>query len=51
MNLSQGGALSPRLQQLLQKQSRVASTERLAQRLGLVQLPPSKLANPGEPVP
>ena len=33
VNLSQGGALSPRLQQLLQKQQRAASTDKLASRL------------------
>ncbi len=49
VNLSQGGALSPRLQQLLQKQTRAASTERLNQRL--TQLQQSKGANPPEPAP
>jgi hypothetical protein len=47
VNLSQGGALSPRLQQLLQKQQRAASAEKLTQRL--VQVQQSKLANPPEP--
>jgi hypothetical protein len=47
VNLSQGGALSPRLQQLLQKQQRTASAEKLTQRL--VQVQQSKLANPPEP--
>jgi transposase-like protein len=47
VNLAQGGALSPRLQELLQKQSRASSTERLSQRLS--QLQQSKVANPAEP--
>jgi hypothetical protein len=48
VNLSQGGALSPRLQQLLQKQQRAASTDRLASRLS--QLQQSKVAPPPPPV-
>jgi len=47
VNLSQGGALSPRLQQLLQKQQRAASTDKLANRLS--QLQQSKVANPPAP--
>jgi len=47
VNLSQGGALSPRLQQLLQKQQRAASTDKLANRLS--QLQQSKIANPPAP--
>jgi hypothetical protein len=54
VNLSQGGALSPRLQQLLQKQQRAVSTEKLNHRLTQLQqtktLPQPKLANPPEPV-
>jgi transposase-like protein len=46
-NLAQGGALSPRLQELLQKQSRAASTERLTERL--TQLQQSKVAPPPSP--
>jgi hypothetical protein len=52
VNLSQGGVLSPRLQQLLQKQQRAASTEKLNHRLAQLQqakpLQP-KLAPPPEP--
>ena len=48
VNLSQGGALSPRLQQLLQKQQRAASTDRLASRLS--QLQQSKVAPTPPPV-
>lgn len=47
VNLSQGAALSPRLQQLLQKQQRAASTDKLASRLS--QLQQSKVANPPAP--
>jgi hypothetical protein len=47
VNLSQGGALSPRLQQLLQKQQRAVSTDKLATRLS--QLQQSKVANPPAP--
>jgi transposase-like protein len=46
-HLAQGGALSPRLQELLQKQGRANSTERLTQRL--TQLQQSKVASPPEP--
>jgi hypothetical protein len=46
VNLSQGGALSPRLQHLLQKKQRAASTEKLA--LRLTQLQQSKVASPTE---
>jgi len=42
VNLSQGGALSPRLQQLLQKQQRSALTDKLSNRLQ--QLQTSKVA-------
>jgi hypothetical protein len=48
VNLSQGGALSPRLQQLLHKQQRAASTDRLASRLS--QLQQSKVAPTPPPV-
>ena len=48
VNLSQGAALSPRLLQLLQKQQRAASTDKLASRLS--QLQQSKVANPPAPV-
>ena len=48
VNLSQGGALSPRLQLLLQKQQRAASTDRLASRLS--QLQQSKVAPTPPPV-
>ena len=49
LNLAQGGALSPRLQELLQKQHRAGSTERLSSRLA--QLQQSKVASPTEPAP
>ena len=42
VNLSQGGALSPRLQMLLQKQQRTALTDKLSSRLQ--QLQTSKVA-------
>jgi hypothetical protein len=48
VNLAQGGALSPRLQNLLQKQNRAASTDKLTQRL--TQLQQSKVANAPGPV-
>jgi hypothetical protein len=47
VNLSQGGALSPRLQNLLQKQNRAVSADKLTQRL--TQLQQSKVANPPGP--
>jgi transposase-like protein len=47
VNLAQGGALSPRLQDLLHKQQRASSTERLTHRL--TQLQQSKIAAPPEP--
>ena len=47
VNLSQGGALSPRLLHLLQKKQRAASTEKLA--LRLTQLQQSKVASPTDP--
>lgn len=46
VNLAQGGALSPRLRELLQKQSRAPSTERLSERL--TQLQQSKVAKAPE---
>lgn len=46
-NLAHGSALSPRLQELLQKQSRAPSTERLTQRL--TQLQQSKIAPASAP--
>jgi hypothetical protein len=46
-NLSQGGALSPRLQQLLQKQQRAPQIGKLSQRLN--QLQSAKVANPLSP--
>ena len=49
VNLSQGGALSPRLQQLLQKQQRVTLADKLNQRLNHLQT--SKVASsPGSAV-
>jgi len=47
VNLAQGGALSPRLQELLHKQHRAGSTERLTSRLA--QLQQSKVASPPAP--
>lgn len=47
VNLAQGGALSPRLQELLAKQQRTGSTERLTHRLA--QLQQSKVAPVPQP--
>jgi len=47
VNLSQGGALNPRLQHLLQKQQRVTLADKLNHRLN--QLQPSKVASPPNP--
>jgi len=47
VNLSQGGALSPRLQQLLLKQQRMPRSDKLTQRLA--QLQSAKVANPPDP--
>jgi transposase-like protein len=49
VNLAQGRALSPRLQELLQKQHRAGSTERLSTRLA--QLQQSKVVSSPEPAP
>jgi hypothetical protein len=47
VNLSQGGALSPRLQQLLLKRQRAPRSDKLTQRLA--QLQSAKVANPPGP--
>jgi hypothetical protein len=47
VNLSQGAALSPRLQHLLQKQQRVTLADKVNHRLN--QLQTSKVANPPSP--